>query len=266
MSFAVISIHDVAPSTREECTALLDTVERIGAKASLLVIPGPWREPMASQDPAFAEWLLGAQSRGHEIVAHGWEHRAVADPALRVGVVRRLGERLLTRGCSEFAALGADEAAVRARKALVELRSLGVDPTGFIAPGWSMSREALGVLGSAGFGYTTTRLTVIDLEEPKSLPIPAVCHRPKSAVTMLAARMVVSIVALRCREHRSIRLALHPDDTHDDRLVRATDHAIDAIAASALQLMTYAELIAACRRGPPIGSGEPGDIVGAGRR
>jgi predicted deacetylase len=173
---------------------------------------------------------------------------------------------LLTRGCSEFAALGADEASVRARNALVELRSLGADPTGFIAPGWSMSREALGVLGPAGFGYTTKRLTVIDLDEPKSLPIPAVCHRPKSVLTMLAARMLVSVVALRCREHRSIRLALHPDDTHDPRLVRATDQAIDALAASALQLMTYAELIAACRSGPPIGRGDPGDVVGVGRR
>ncbi|HYN35031.1 MAG TPA: polysaccharide deacetylase family protein [Ilumatobacteraceae bacterium] len=266
MSSGVISIHDVAPATRAECSALLATVERVGARASLLVISGPWREPMAANDPAFVEWLLAAESRGHEIVAHGWEHRAVSDPALHVGVVRRLGERLLTRGCSEFAALGAEEASVRACKALVELRLLGADPTGFIAPGWSMSGEALSVLGPAGFGYTTTRLTVIDLDEPKSLPIPAVCHRPKSVLTMLAARMLVSVVALRCREQRSIRLALHPDDIHDPRLVRATEQAIETLAASALQLMTYAELIAACRRGPPVGRGEPGDVVGVGRR
>lgn len=266
VSIGVISIHDVAPATREECTTLLDTVERIGAKASLLVISGPWRGPMASQDPVFAEWLLAAGSRGHEIVAHGWQHRAVVDPALHVGAGSRLGERLLTRGCAEFAALGAAEASRRARTALVELRSLGADPTGFVAPGWSMSREALGVLGPAGFGYTTTRLAVIDLDEPKSLPIPAVCHRPRSVLTMLAARMLVSVVALRCREHRSIRLALHPDDTHDDRLVRATDHAVDALAASALQLMTYVELIAACRSRPPVGSGEQGEVVDLGRR
>lgn len=265
MSLGVISIHDVAPATRDECTALLDVVERIGARASLLVIAGPWREPVASNDPVFTEWLLRAEARGHEVVAHGWEHRAVSDPALRVGPVRRLGERMLTRGCAEFAALGADEAASRAGRALFELRSLGTDPTGFIAPGWSMSHEALGALGRAGFEYTTTRLTVIDLVEPKSLPIPAVCHRPKSSLTLLAARMLVSVVAMRCRERRSIRLALHPDDTHDDRLVRATDQAVDALAASGLQLMTYAELIAACRSGRARGTATPA-AAGLGRR
>jgi predicted deacetylase len=255
MSIGVISIHDVAPATLDECAALLDRVERIGGVASLLVIAGPWREPIASDAPAFAAWLRAAASRGHEIVAHGWEHRAVSDPAVRVGPCRRLSERMLTRGCSEFAALGADEASVRARRALVELRSLGTEPTGFVAPGWSMSAEALSVLGATGFEYTTTRLSVIDLVDNRSLSIPAVCHRPKSSLSVPAARMLVAVVALRCREGRSVRLALHPDDTHDDRLVRATDRAIWALGTSSTTLMTYGELIAAWRSAPS-GSGD----------
>jgi predicted deacetylase len=263
MSIGVISIHDVAPATLDECRALLNRVERIGATASLLVIAGPWREPMASQDPAFAAWLQDAATRGHEIVAHGWEHRAVSDPAIRVGVCRRLGERLLTRGCSEFAALGADEAADRAGQALVELRALGTHLTGFVAPGWSMSSEALSVLGAIGFEYTTTRLSVIDLVDHKSLSIPAVCHRPNSLVSMPAARMLVSIVALRCREGRSVRLALHPDDTHDDRLVQAIDRAISVLGTSSTKLMTYGELIAACRSSSQGGSGGPAVSAGA---
>jgi predicted deacetylase len=159
--------------------------------------------------------------------------------------------------------LGSGEASARARNALDELRSLGTDPTGFVAPGWSMSSEALSVLDSVGFEYTTTRLSVIDLVDHKSLSIPALCHRPNSLLSGPAARMLVSVVALRCREGRSIRLALHPDDTHDDRLVDATDRAIEVLGTSSTKLMTYGELIVACRSSPRGASGESAVPAGA---
>jgi hypothetical protein len=256
MGVAVISIHDVAPATLGECDHLVAIVESIDARASLLVIPGPWRVPVATEDPSFASWLLAASDRGHEIVAHGWEHRAVADPSYAVPTVRRAGERLLTRGCAEFAALGAEEARERAVRSLAALHELGASPTGFVAPGWSLSAAAEGVLADVGFGYTTTRRNVIDLIESRSIPIPAVCHRPGSALSAMAARMVVAVVEMRCRERRSIRLALHPDDVHDARLDSATQRAVHALDRSALDVVTYADVISSCRASVsvPIGS------------
>ncbi len=85
MSVAVISIHDVAPSTLPACQRLLDLVEGIEATASLLVVAGPWQRPSIADSPHFGPWLRNAEARGHEIVVHGWEHRAVADPAGRIG-------------------------------------------------------------------------------------------------------------------------------------------------------------------------------------
>ncbi|HSM66232.1 MAG TPA: polysaccharide deacetylase family protein [Ilumatobacteraceae bacterium] len=247
MSVAVVSIHDVAPATRDECTHLLSLVERLGARASLLVVPGPWRLPVVGDDVDFIGWLRRAEAAGHEVVAHGWEHRSVHDPTTRHHLGRSAGERLLTRGCAEFAGLGHDEAARRAGWSLDALRTLGFSPVGFVAPGWSLSAAASEALRSVGFGYTTTRTTVVDYLEPKTIPVPAVCHRPRSALSMLAARMVVAVVEMRCRERRSIRLALHPDDVHDGRLDRATVRALDVLASSSLELMTYVELVDACR-------------------
>lgn len=247
MSVAVVSIHDVAPATRDECAHLLSLVEQRGTRVSLLVVPGPWRDSGIGGDADFVAWLRDASDRGHEVVAHGWEHRSVDDPSCRPHLGRRAAERLLTRGCAEFAALGHDEAARRARWSLDALRALGFSPTGFVAPGWSLSAAASEALRSVGFGYTTTRTAVVDYREPKSIAVPAVCHRPGSALSMLAARMVVAVVEMRCRDRRSIRLALHPDDVHDDRLDRATRRALEALVASPLALMTYAELVDACR-------------------
>ncbi len=247
MSVAIVSIHDVAPATRDECTHLLSLVEDLGARASLLVVPGPWRHPVIGDDDDFVGWLRRAEVAGHEVVAHGWEHRSVIDPTWRPHLGRRAAERLLTRGCAEFAALGCDEAARRAEWSLDALRALGFSPTGFVAPGWSLSAAAAEALRSVGVGYTTTRTAVVDHLEPKSIAVPAVCHRPGSSLSMLAARMVVAVVEMRCRDRRSIRLALHPDDAHDDRLDRATRRALDALASSPLELMTYGQLVDACR-------------------
>lgn len=263
MSVAVVSIHDVAPATSDECTHLLSLVEQFGARASLLVVPGPWRDATIGDDAEFVDWLRGAVARGHEVVAHGWEHRSVDDPTSRVHLGRRAAERLLTRGCAEFAALGHDEAARRAGLSLDALRALGFAPTGFVAPGWSLSAASSEALRSVGFGYTTTRTAVVDYREPMSIAIPAVCHRPGSALSMFAARMVVAVVEMRCRDRRSIRFALHPDDVHDDRLDRATRRAIEALVSSPLELVTYAELVDACRAAriePSMPTGAPAMI------
>lgn len=249
----VISLHDVAPATHAESVHLLDQVEQIGARASLLVIPGPWREPHLTDDAAFVRWLDAARSRGHEIVAHGWEHRAVTDPTWRPVAVRRIAERLLTRGCAEFAALGQAESVERAQRSMQTLHSIGLRPTGFVAPGWSMSPAVPQALLAARFDYTVTRLGVVDLRTSRTLPIPAVCHRPDSPLSASAARMVAAVVRDRCRSGRSIRLALHPADVHDDRLDRANDQALGAIGSSRHTVMTYADLVESCRADPRAG-------------
>ena len=247
MSVAVVSIHDVAPATHGESAHLVAHVEELGVRASLLVVPGPWRGRRLGDDTEFVDWLHAARDRGHEIVAHGWEHRAVVDPTARPHLAKRVGERVLTRGCAEFSALGRDQAERRASLSLSALRSCGFVLNGFVAPGWSLSPAASAALRSVGFEYTATRLAVVDLTAPKSIPVPAVCHRPGSAVSLLAARMLVAVVEMRCRDRRSIRLALHPDDVHDERLERATRRALQTLEASALELVTYHDLVTACR-------------------
>ncbi|MEM9516812.1 MAG: polysaccharide deacetylase family protein [Actinomycetota bacterium] len=247
MTIAVISIHDVAPATLPASQRLLDLVETIEATASLLVVAGPWREPSIDDSAHFGPWLRSAEARGHEIVVHGWEHRAFHDPAGRTRLTRRIGDRLIARGCAEFGALGRDEALRRSAAGLSALTGLGVSPIGFTPPGWLASRDAERALAAIGFEYTTTRTAVIDLVRNRRVEIPALSHRSRSPLAGVTARTITAIGAHRCRLGDPVRLALHPPDVLDVRLATATEQLVDLIGASTLALMTYDRLIAAHR-------------------
>jgi hypothetical protein len=54
------------------------------------------------------------------------------------------------------------------------------------------------------------------------LRVPVVCHRPRSPLTRLAANVVRAGYHLSHAVGGDLRLAIHPDDTHDPRLVSST--------------------------------------------
>lgn len=244
---AVISIHDVAPATFDRSRWLLDTVERVDLRASLLVIPGPFGGHTVGDAPDFTRWLLAAEQRGHEVVVHGWEHRAVDDPASTVTGTRRVINRLVARGCAEFGALGFDEAAHRARSGLDALRAIGASPIGFTPPGWLISNPASWALREAGFEYTTTRPAVHDLRDGRRLEVPAYAQRSQSLLTRPGATVVESIVRSRLATGRSVRLALHPADADHARLRASTGSLVVAIASSRARPMVYADLVDGAR-------------------
>ena len=95
----VVSLHDVSPATAEASRRWLSIIESLGIRASLLVVPGPWRGRDIATSGAFCDWLYQASLRGHEIVQHGWCHAVVrGDVSQRR---RALGD-LVGRGCQEF--------------------------------------------------------------------------------------------------------------------------------------------------------------------
>jgi predicted deacetylase len=235
MSVVVISLHDVAPATLEQSRAWLGHVEARGLRATLLVVPGPWRDERLDGDPAFAEWLHAARRDGHELSLHGWEHRGVTvprsvalSPTLTAG--RRLYGRIAARGCGEFHELGRVEAKQRLRMGRAALAGLGIETVGFTPPGWLISRGS-----------------VHDLQRETTLRIPAVSHRPGSAIAAPAAKVTQGFVAHRVRTGRPVRIALHPDDLTHPALVAATERMLDTVAVAArtrgVQVVTYAELV-----------------------
>ena len=72
----VVSIHDVAPSTRAKVEKILAKLAGHGVNAcSLLVVPDYHRQGRSLADPGFRSWLHELAANGHEIVIHGFFHQ-----------------------------------------------------------------------------------------------------------------------------------------------------------------------------------------------
>jgi uncharacterized protein len=178
----VVSLHDVAPATAAQSMRWLSIVEQHGMRASLLVVPGPWRNGSLANDAEFAAWLRAAGDRGHELSLHGWEHRAIRHNDDSRNATRRhsLVGNVLARGCQEFWQLGLREADRRIAAGLEVLHAAGIETSGFTPPGWLASPETVTTLRKRGFAYTTTQRSVIDLRNDRVLPISALSQRPGS--------------------------------------------------------------------------------------
>jgi predicted deacetylase len=110
-----VAIHDVEPATYTRAALIRDWLDDHGIdRVTLLVVPAPDLHPFSTSSPELAEWLLERADRGDAIAQHG----------------------LTCRG-PEFARLDQEEArrAVDSGRRLLKLA--GVEPLGFVAPGYA---------------------------------------------------------------------------------------------------------------------------------
>jgi predicted deacetylase len=110
-----VALHDVEPATFERCALMREWLDDHGIdRVTLLVVPAPALHPFADSRPELAVWLTDRARRGDAVAQLGLEHR-----------------------CGEFDGLAEPDA----RRALLSgrrlLRLAGVEPHGFVAPGYS---------------------------------------------------------------------------------------------------------------------------------
>jgi uncharacterized protein len=160
--FIVVSLHDIAPSTRQIADTILSELAHRGVRAcSLLVVPDYHREGLFTRDRQFVSWLRSLEADGHEIVIHGYFHERPrrAKETLRDQFLTRF----YTQNEGEFYDLPYDEALRRIVAARDEFRAHGLKPRGFVAPAWLLSQDAERAAHDAQMEYTTRLRTVCDL-------------------------------------------------------------------------------------------------------
>jgi predicted deacetylase len=253
----VVSVHDVAPATTSESRRWVSDLDERGVPASLLVIPGPWRERALATEPEFAGWLRGCVERGHEVCLHGWDH--TAPPGASPG--RALVGNFVARGAAEFWSLDEDRAAERARRGLDLLAGLGLVASGFTPPGWLASAPAIRGLRRVGLRYVTSHRSVTALRTGDRLRALVICHRPHSRGERAGAALMARAPALLLHPGGTLRLALHPDDLLRPGLREAALKGIDAALAAGAVAVTYESLVDTCLQGvgrsDPLGPCEP---------
>jgi predicted deacetylase len=229
-----VSLHDVEPATFERCALIRDWLDDLGVdRVTLLVIPAPDLHPFHDRRPDLAEWLNDCARGGDAIAQHGFQHRQVR----RAAPPRQLLSRVHGGAAAEFVGLDGDETrrAVLAGRRLLKLA--GVQPRGFVAPGYAYTnalRETLATsfdwwagIGrlhrSGGGGHTTAPALSLGTSS-------AVKRWTSPQLLRLGARLSGSL----------LRLDLHPADLDHVHCVGAVEKVLRG--ARGRHAVTYDEL------------------------
>jgi uncharacterized protein len=207
----VVSVHDVAPCTRQITTAIISELSAQGVRVcSILVVPNYHHKGGLARDREFVTWLRGLQADGHEIVIHGYFHERPGrtEESLRDKVVTRF----YTRNEGEFYDLNYDEALRRIITARDEFRALGLKPRGFIAPAWLLGPEAEHAVRDADLEYTTRLRSVCDLRSDFTFPARTLVYSVDNRWRRTLSRCWNAALFRVMKAKPLLRISIHPPD------------------------------------------------------
>ena len=235
----VVSLHDVSPHTWAACQRILATLD---FPVSLLVIPDHHKRGHFIKNTAFCEWLRSRVKAGDEAVIHGYLHQRTAR------VSETFAEKLITRsytaGEGEFYDIDYASARRLVFNAREEFRSIGLHPTGFIAPAWLLSAEGERAIREIGFRYTTRLRTVTDLAQRREWRSQSLCWSVRSRWRGAVSLAWNAHLFHRLENAPLMRIAIHPSDISHPRVWQQITRCI-AIARSTRKVMTYAQWVLA---------------------
>jgi predicted deacetylase len=207
----VVSVHDVAPCTREASGKIIEALKDAGVRtASLLVVPNYHRQGSATGDPAFVSWLRDLEARGYEIVIHGYFHQRPR--RANEGVTEKFMTRIYTREEGEFFDLDYEEALARITKARDEFKAARLSPFGFIAPAWLLSAEGERAARDAGMQYTTRIDSVLDLLTGEREGTRSLVYSVQSGWRRTVSLGWNAALARSLEMRELARLSIHPPD------------------------------------------------------
>jgi predicted deacetylase len=207
----IVSIHDVAPSTRATVEKILSEVARKGVRVcSILAVPDYHHQGLFVQDRQFVSWLRNLEADGHEMVIHGYFHQraARANETLR----DKFLTRFYTRSEGEFYDLDYDEALRRITKARDQFREAGLTPRGFIAPAWLLSKEGERAARDAELEYTTRLRTVRDLRTETNFPARSVVYSVENGWRRAVSLAWNGVLFQLMKRRPLFRVSIHPGD------------------------------------------------------
>jgi predicted deacetylase len=229
-----VAIHDVEPATYERCALIRDWLDDHGVdRVTLLVIPAADLHPFFQRRPELAAWLLDCRDRGDAIAQHGLRHRRVRPP----GALRRPLAAWQGGAAAEFPGLDASETAASVEAGRRTLARAGLEPRGFVAPGYAYTPALRSALAHS-FDWWATLLSLRRARGGRSMS-PALCLGTSSRLKLAFSPLLVRGGA--ATAGRMLRLDLHPADFEHPGHVLALESVLRN--ARGRQAVTYDELV-----------------------
>jgi predicted deacetylase len=238
----VVSVHDVSPITQARVEEIIAELGHHGvAVCSLLVVPNYHHRGCCTEDRAFVRWLQDLETKGHEIVIHGYFHERPARNGEKLP--EKFFTRLYTKGEGEFYDLDYDEALRRITRAREEFTGAGLTPRGFIAPAWLLGPAAERAAADAEMEYTTRLTGVRDLRSGEDFRARTLAYSVRSGWRRTASLAWNTALARHLAGAPLARVSIHPPDRdHPEiwrQLLLLTDRLIENHKAT-----TYRDWIA----------------------
>lgn len=202
---AVVSIHDVMPSTLDRVERLTQLASASGIHAlTLLVVPG-------------CDWKLGELERlrhwyeaGHTLAGHGWKHRCDRI----VGWYHRLHSLVISRDVAEHLEQSAAGRIEMMRRCADWFASNGLPhPKLYVPPAWALGKVSLSRLRQTPFELIETQTGVLQLSQNRFHRLPLIGFE---ADTQLRKRCLRCLNSLNFHwsncTARPLRVSLHPFD------------------------------------------------------
>ena len=207
----VVSLHDVAPRTRQITSKIISELSAHGVRVcSILVVPDYHHEGPFAKNREFVSWLRALEADGHEIVIHGYFHER---PIQAKETLRdKFMTRFYTQNEGEFYDLSYEEALRRITTARDEFRTLGLKPHGFIAPAWLLGNEAEQAVRDAELEYTTRLRTVCDLRSASTFPAWTLVYSVHSSWRRALSRGWNAALFRFLTSKPLLRISIHPPD------------------------------------------------------
>ncbi len=221
-----VSIHDVAPSTWEDCARLAAALRAVAPiPLTWLVVPHYHRE---GGDPhAMRAGLDEALARGDELALHGYSHHDGAAPG--GGLRQRYLREVYARREGEFAALQAAEARRRIELGLAWFARRGWPVTGFVPPAWLMGEGAWQALRHFSFAYITTFSRFHLLPGGPAILSPSMVYAARNRSGRRLSPVVADATAALFARAPLLRLSLHPPDLHHPALVAHAQRLVERL-------------------------------------
>ncbi len=236
-----IAIHDVAPATWPACEALLDLLRHLGTPpTTLLVVPDYHRRGSVERDLCFVRAIDRRVARGDEIALHGYHH--LDDGPAPHSPIEWMTRRVLTASEGEFAALTEHEAAIRIDAGLRLCERLGWNVAGFVAPAWLLGAGARAALAKTPLHYTSTHAHLEHIADGRRIAASAISASTRSAWRSWTSRRWLRIASIALRNEPLVRVALHPADVADARVLDAWRARLTALLADRVALTKSAAI------------------------
>lgn len=211
----IVSFHDVTPLTYEAFASWAKNLESLGiARFTWFVVPYWHGKIRLRPESACAQWLRRRQSRGDDIILHGFTHQWDESQARRVKMSYKsfFIRRIYTAMESEFLDLEANALRQRIRQAKSLVEEAGIHPVGFVAPAWIFPRDQHSLLGQMGFGLTETYTRIHALHTSRSFHSPVLTASARTPWRIILSRYVVPALERLWAEAPVVRVAIHPAD------------------------------------------------------